>query len=167
MGVQRMRTETAGYRDVQLSVRVVGRVAEERKTQNHICEVQLHLRAIYDLKMSGDGQIYLDSQDGDLRATCFVKLYLFERAFAPALNHYLLGRSFMLQVLQPKCGGLDLLAPIPISVSPFDRHHIRSVDSVYRFYKDSIANFSPNLNAQTVLLYTYKLFFNVKLQHVL
>ena len=70
----------------------------------------------------------------------------------------------MLQRLQPKCGGLDLLAPIPISVSPFDRHHIRSVDSIYRFYKDSIANFSPNLNAQTVLLYTYKLFFNVKNQ---
>ena len=60
MGVQRMRDSfdadklTAGYRDVQFSVQLVDDEAKRRNVQNHICEVQLHLRAIHKCK-SGPG----------------------------------------------------------------------------------------------------------------
>ena len=55
-----------------------------------------------------------------------------------------------------------MFAPAPIYVSNLVTHNARTVDQIYRFYKESIKTFSPNLNSPTVLLYVYKLFFNVK-----
>lgn len=41
-------------------------------------------------------------------------------------------------------------------------HSEDTIEQVYSLYKECIRNFGPNLNSSQVLLYVYKLFFNIK-----
>ena len=67
-----------------------------------------------------------------------------------------------LEKLDTKCSGLEVLTSVPLNNRPLEVHTTESIESIYKLYKDCITNFGPNLNQSQVLLYVYKLFFNVK-----
>ncbi len=60
---------SGGYRDVQLSVRLIGPEAERRRLwrkaagEGHVMEVQLHLRAIFECKSGGGHKAYVEARN--------------------------------------------------------------------------------------------------------
>ena len=52
-----------GYRDVQLSLRLISEEALASGIDGHVCEAQLHLEAIYACKSGGGHKAYVQARN--------------------------------------------------------------------------------------------------------
>ena len=57
--------KSSGYRDVQLCVKLKTRenIENGRACENHLCELQLHLKAVYDLKSDEGHEHYVQARN--------------------------------------------------------------------------------------------------------
>ena len=54
---------SGGYRDVQLSVRLVSQESLARGCESHVCEVQLHVKRFYNIKSDEGHAAYVRARN--------------------------------------------------------------------------------------------------------